>query len=196
MPSTTPFSGGKATLESRSSNNPSTASASNTANIESCAGCGDDLARDTMMQLSCKHSYCRECSTEYVEVALRLNLKFPSSCCDSPITLAMLEGHISSALADKYQEKQDEIIANHTIRCAISWCKHLIYSQNVHTMEFRCSACCLDTCRECAGTHEGRACHEQEDRERLATLAGEKGWQACYCCGEVIELNHGCNHIQ
>ena len=150
-----------------------------------------------MMNLSCKHSYCKKCSTGYVEVALRLDSPFPPSCCDLPITLAMLEGHISSTLTNQYQEKQDEIDAAYTIKCATSWCQHRIYSQNVQVVQVRCPACCLDTCRECAESwHEGRLCHEQEDREGLATLAGEKGWQACYGCGEVVELTHGCNHIQ
>ena len=150
-----------------------------------------------MMNLSCKHSYCKKCSTEYVEVALRLDSPFPPSCCDLPITLAMLEGHISSTLTDQYQKKQGEIAVAYTIKCATSWCQHQVYSQNVQVVQVRCPACCLDTCHECAESwHEGRLCHEQEDRERLATLAGEKGWQACYRCGEVFELTHGCNHIQ
>ena len=175
VPSTTPFSGGKATLKPRSTNNPPIASASNTIHLQSCAGCGDGLPRETMMQLPCEHSYCKECSTEYVEVALRLDSQFPPSCCDVPITLAMLEGHISSGLSDKYQERQSEITAACTVTCATSWCGHAIHSQNFQMVQVRCPACCLETCRECAGSHEGRLCHEQKERERLATLAGEKG---------------------
>ena len=196
IPATTPSSGGKATLKPRSTNNPPIASASDTTHLESCAGCRDDLPRETMMQLPCEHSYCKECSTGYVEVALRLDSQFPPSCCDLPITLAMLEGHIPSDLAEKYQEKQSEITAACTVMCATSWCGHAIHSQNFQMVQVRCPACCLDTCRECAGSHEGRLCHEQEERERLATIAGEKGWQACHSCGEVVELDHGCNHIQ
>jgi len=39
-------------------------------------------------------------------------------------------------------------------------------------------------------------CKVDEDRQAILAAAKEKGWQACYNCGNMVDLNTGCHHMQ
>ena len=74
-----------------------------------CISCADDGPSKDMVHTTCAHSYCLKCTTQYVEISLRPDSTFPLSCCDLPLTLAMIENHVSLDVMQRYTAKQDEI---------------------------------------------------------------------------------------
>ena len=46
-----------------------------------------------------------------------------------------------------------------------------------------------------AGEHAGQICSQDEDTQRLLTLALEKKWKQCPGCRNMIEKTEGCLHM-
>lgn len=161
-----------------------------------CTGCTDLHDRKDMMEASCKHSFCRDCTANLVTVALEVGSNFPPSCCNMPVALDALYGHVSFELIWAYQQKQDEIEKAYTLPCATPWCETLIASDQIREKKEHCSTCSQDTCRDCKKQwHAGTSCKEREENEKLASLADAQGWRSCYNCGTFIDMIFGCNHM-
>ena len=161
-----------------------------------CTGCTDLHDRKDMMEVSCKHSFCRDCTANLVTVSLEFGSNFPPSCCNMPVALDALYGHVSFDLIWSYQQKQEEIEKAYTLPCATSWCDTLILSDNIREKKGHCSTCSQDTCRDCKKQwHAGTSCKEREENEKLASLADAQGWRSCYNCGTFIDMIFGCNHM-
>ena len=161
-----------------------------------CTGCTDLHDRKDMMETSCNHSFCRDCTANLVTVALEVGSNFPPSCCNMPVSLDALYGHVSFDLIWAYQQKQDEIEKAYTLPCSTPGCEALIASENIREKKGHCSTCSLDTCRDCKKQwHEGTSCKEREENEKLASLADAQGWRSCYNCGTFIDMIFGCNHM-
>ena len=165
---------------------------------QSCAACGDDVLHKDLMHLSCDHSYCNTCAAELVKLALRMNGTFPPSCCKGlPITLGDIDGHVPLGLVQLYQKEQDRIAKASSLCCANRKCKTLIPAGEIDGLKGHCKVCLWNTCRICKGKcDEGHSCNERKERERLAKLAKENGWQTCYKCRTVVEISFGCNHMR
>lgn len=162
-----------------------------------CAGCEDEFPQAEMLQASCEHFYCHSCVAQYVEVALLPGSIFPPSCCESPLTATILQGHISPHLLHRYNLKQEEASTLFSLTCATQWCKAAIPSDNIQGSKAHCPNCIQDTCRNCKMMwHDGETCEEGKDRGKLAKLAESEGWQICYACGELISISSGCNHMR
>ena len=161
-----------------------------------CTGCTDLHDRKDMMEASCKHSFCRDCSANLVTVALEVGSNFPPTCCNMPVALDALYGHVPFDLIWAYQQKQDEIEKAYTLPCATIWCETLIASDNIREKKGHCNTCSQDTCRDCKKQwHAGTSCKEREENEKLASLADAQGWRSCYNCGTFIDMIFGCNHM-
>ena len=162
-----------------------------------CAGCEDPFPQAEMLQASCEHCYCHSCIAQYVEVALLPGSTFPPSCCESPLTATILQGHISPHLLHRYNTKQEDASTLFSLTCATQWCKAAISSDHLQGSKAHCSNCIQDTCRNCKLTwHEGETCEEGKDRGELAKLAESEGWQICHACGALISISSGCNHMR
>ena len=175
----------------------STSTASDTASApNTCTSCGDDGLSEDMINTTCGHSYCLECTIQYVQVSLRPDSIFPPSCCDLPLTLAMIQDHISLDVMRQYTAKQDEIANACSLRCAQPSCKTMIPLENIEESKGRCPVCHQNTCRNCKLVwHGSDVCKEGKEREEIVKLAKEKGWQFCFMCRNCVGISHGCNHI-
>lgn len=163
---------------------------------DTCTGCEDEGFSKDMIHTTCGHSYCLECTTQYVQVSLRLDSAFPPSCCDLPLTLAMIQNHISLDLMRQYEAKQDGIANAGSLRCAQPSCKTMISFRNIKGSKGICPLCHKSTCLNCRlGWHDSHVCKEGKERETIVKLAKRKGWQFCFMCRNCVGISHGCNHI-
>lgn len=160
-----------------------------------CISCGDD--NDSIsFTASCKHSYCDGCLATYVKTALEPDGIFPPQCCKLPIPLKLARGYLHHDLIKRYEEKQAEIVAASSLLCAQSGCRVVIPPEEIVEGLGHCLACNNYTCIRCRlQKHKDQPCPTDAELEDLMELAKEQGWQACYRCNNMIELNFGCNHM-
>ena len=161
-----------------------------------CTGCADDGPHKEMIHTKCGHSYCFGCTKQYVQVSLRPDSTFPPSCCDLPLTLAMIKDHVSPDVIRQYIAKQDEIANACSLRCAQPSCKTMIPQDKIENSKGICPTCHNHTCRNCKLVwHESKVCRQGKVREEIVKLAKKKGWRFCFMCRSCIGISYGCNHI-
>ena len=161
-----------------------------------CTSCEDEVSSKDMIHTTCGHSFCLECLTPYVQMSFRPGSTFPPSCCDLPLTLAMIQDHVSLDVMRQYTAKQDEIASTNSLQCAQPSCKTLIPLENIKESEGKCALCHKSTCRNCKRVwHGSNVCEEGKEREKIVKLAKKKGWQFCFRCRNCVGISYGCNHI-
>lgn len=160
-----------------------------------CISC-DDESDTIAFNAPCKHHYCDDCLASYVESALEPDGIFPPLCCNLPITLQSARAHLCHDLIKRYEEKHAEIVAVCSLLCAQPGCCVVIPPEKVVGGLGHCLACNNNTCTKCRlQEHKDQPCPTDTEQEDLTRLAKEQGWQACYRCNNMIELNFGCNHM-
>lgn len=160
-----------------------------------CTSCGDENDT-TCFNAPCKHSYCDDCLASYMKSALEPDGTFPPQCCNLPITLQLARAHLHHDLVKRYEEKHAEIVAACPLLCAQPGCCVVISLEKVVEDLAYCLACNNYTCTRCRLLeHKDTPCPTDAEQEDLMKLAKEKGWQACFRCKNMIELNFGCNHM-
>ena len=161
----------------------------------SCISCSDEIEATSFIA-PCKHSYCNQCLDSYVKIALEPAGSFPPACCNLPITLQSAEAHLHHDLVKRWQKKHSEIVASCSLVCAKSGCRVIIPPEKIVDGLGHCSACNNHTCRKCRmQAHKDKPCVEDAELRDVMNLAKKEGWQICYRCNNMIELNFGCNHM-
>ena len=162
----------------------------------SCISCSDEVEAVSYIA-PCNHSYCDECLASYVKFALEPAGTFPPACCNLPITLQLAQAHLHRDLIKGWQKKQMEILESCSLVCAKSGCCVVILPEKVVDDLGHCSACNNVTCRRCRMlAHKDEPCPTDAELRDVMSLAKKKGWQICYRCNNMIELNTGCNHMR
>ena len=161
----------------------------------SCTSCSDEIEA-VSFTAPCKHSYCDDCLASYVKVALEPAGSFPPACCSLPITLQLAQAHLHDELVKRWQEKHLEIVASCSLVCAESGCRVVISPENIVEGLGHCLACNNYTCNRCRlQAHKKEPCPKDAELRDLMELAKKQGWQICYRCNNMIELNVGCNRM-
>lgn len=164
---------------------------------QECVACGDDGLDEAFISVLCRHRFCKPCLAQYTESALQPGATFPPQCCGLPVTFGMVQKHLSPELAARYGEKQRQIFSRCSLLCARRGCCVEIPENNITGNQGHCLACNGNTCRACrkAG-HGDRPCSIDPEREAILQLAKKEGWQTCYRCNNMVELNLGCFHMR
>ena len=161
----------------------------------SCISCSEEL-KAVSFTAPCKHSYCDDCLAAYVKSALEPAGVFPPVCCNFPITLQSAQDHLHQDLVKRYQEKHLEIAASCSLVCAQSGCCVVIPPKKIVNGLGHCLACNNYTCTRCRmRAHKKEPCPKDAEQRDVIDLAKKQGWQICYQCNNMIELNFGCNHM-
>jgi len=162
-----------------------------------CVACGDDGLEEAFVSVLCKHRFCKTCLAQYTESALQPGATFPPQCCGLPVTFGMVQKHLSPELATRYGEKQRQIFSNCSLLCARRGCCVEILENKITGMKGHCLACNGNTCKACRKAwHGDKPCSIDPEREAILQLAKKKGWQSCYRCNNMVELNLGCFHMR
>ena len=159
-----------------------------------CEACSETTSEQDIFPLSCEHKYCKGCITHMFESAVNSESSFPPRCCQE-ITAAMAHGILSAELVQQFETKATEYRAENRTYCSGTECSTFIPPGSVWDNVATCPACRQQTCTICKkGSHEGD-CPFDVAHQALMDLAWENGWQRCYSCHRLLELNTGCNHM-
>lgn len=160
-----------------------------------CISCDEEIDA-TCSTAPCQHSYCDDCLSSYVKSALEPDGTFPPLCCNLPLTLQLARAHLPKDLVKRYEEKHAEIVAASSLPCAQPGCCVVIPPEKIVEDLGHCLACNNYTCTRCRlQEHKDKPCPTDAEQEDLMKLAKENGWQSCYRCNNMIELNFGCYHM-
>ena len=169
-----------------------------------CISCSDRLTIDELIKASCEHYYCKECFGQFIEASLQTHDGFPPKCCKIPVAFLTVAENVSAAVFNSYSARQAEIKNATALYCGVQTCGVRIEEARIDGIRATCMACWRDTCTQCRGEfprkvdgkNVGHVCKKDEAREKVLALAKDEGWQACYQCGNMVELNFGCHHMR
>lgn len=159
-----------------------------------CEACREEVKFFEVARVPCRHEYCRACLEDLFKASMTDESLFPPRCCRQPITIASVRIFLKSELVRDFEKKIEFETPNRTY-CHLSNCSAFIDARNIHGEGATCLECASTTCTTCkAAAHEGD-CPNDTLLQQVLDTARENGWQRCYSCWRVVELDHGCNHM-
>ena len=160
-----------------------------------CVACQEDKPKFDTLEAPCTHIYCRGCVSGFFEAATTDESLFPPRCCRQEITLKSVTMFLSAPLVRRFRSKAVELTTPNRTYCVWPTCSTFIPEECISRDKATCPACQQQTCATCkTASHEGD-CPNDTALQSLLTTAAAKGWQRCYACRRIVELDLGCDHI-
>jgi hypothetical protein len=160
-----------------------------------CEACREEKLFFDVARAPCGHEYCRECLQQLFESSMTDNSLFPPRCCRSAFVLAAVRPFLTSALAKEFQQKELELSTPNRTYCCAPACSAFIPPRDIASDSASCKNCGMITCAICKNAAHDGDCPEDADLQKVLGIANDNGWQRCYSCRRIVELDHGCNHI-
>jgi hypothetical protein len=160
-----------------------------------CAACYDNKVFFCLARTPCGHEYCKGCLTDLFKCAMIDESLFPPRCCSQPIPPATVRSFLTAELIDQFEKKKIEFGTSNRTYCSSPRCSAFITMENIEGDSGTCLDCNTVTCTICKATgHEGD-CPADTGLHQVLATAAVNGWQRCYSCRRVVELDTGCNHM-
>ena len=160
-----------------------------------CTACDLKKPLFDIFQTPCGHHYCQECLQTLFELSTTDETLFPPRCCRQEIPLPSVKIHLSPALLHKFALKSIEFKTSDRTYCSRPACSSFIASVNIIGERATCTACGTHTCTICKNNAHDGDCPEDTATQQVLETAREQGWQRCYNCRRLVELDVGCNHM-
>lgn len=160
-----------------------------------CVCCGGHKRAFETFRTPCGHFYCQECLTQLFELSTTDETLFPPRCCREEIPLTSVRLYLSSELVQRFREKAVEFRTSDRTYCSRPTCSAFITPANITSERATCTACFTDTCTICKGNSHDGDCPADTATQQVLEAAREQGWQRCYNCRRLVELDVGCNHM-
>lgn len=166
-----------------------------------CTSCFDEIPARKAVNLPCKHNYCGPCLSQLVIIAIKSEDTFPPKCCLQEIPRNILRQHLSPLHLMALDQKSLEyaVAIGNRWYCARPECAKWLDIRSAHTSigALKCGYCESYMCSFCRGPRHSMSEDCPHDLALDATLeeAEQAGWQRCYSCRAMVELNTGCRHI-
>lgn len=161
-----------------------------------CEACRDEKKFFDVATLPhCRHDYCRNCLDQLFRLSLEDETLFPPRCCRQPIPFRDVRVFLTADTAREFERKRPELETPNRTYCRLPTCSTWIPPRNILNDIGTCPSCGTATCTICKdATHPGD-CPNDETTQMLLQTADASGWQRCFQCRRVVELNYGCNHM-
>lgn len=137
-----------------------------------------------------------EAAHEELQSSMLDNALFPPRCCRKPIPLDPNRKFLAAELAGQFQAKKIEFKTKHRTYCHRPECLTFVPPKFIHGEVATCVSCQRRTCTICKDASHTGDCPRDESVQEVLQLAQANGWQRCYSCRCVVELDHGCNHMR
>ncbi|KAJ5950269.1 uncharacterized protein N7479_008682 [Penicillium vulpinum] len=160
-----------------------------------CVACGDDTEFFNVARVPCQHEYCRSCLEALFKASITDESLFPPRCCRQPINLNTARIFLKSSLVQLYEQKKIEFETPNRTYCYSARCSVFIDKPHIDGEVATCPNCQHTTCTNCKGRAHTGDCSNDSAMQQLLLSAQENGWQRCYSCWRLVELDHGCNHM-
>ncbi|KUJ11856.1 uncharacterized protein LY89DRAFT_653328 [Mollisia scopiformis] len=161
-----------------------------------CTACQDTFIFCELGRASCGHEYCRGCLHELFSASITDDSLFPPRCCRQPITCGGgMRLFLTTDLVRQYEAKKVEFETADRTYCSNTTCSIFIRIEHIAKEKAYCPECSTLTCVICkSGSHLGD-CPEDTALQQVLETAQENGWQRCFNCRRLVELEIGCNHM-
>ncbi len=160
-----------------------------------CMGCGDEHYFFNVARCPCSHEYCRECFEGLFRAAMTDESYFPPRCCGQAVPLDANRIFLPFTLVGEFLAKKVEFETPNRTYCHEPTCSTFIPTQFIHGDVAKCFLCHHTTCVMCNGPSHEDECPDDAAAQELLRVAAENGWQRCYSCRRLVELEVGCNHM-
>lgn len=160
-----------------------------------CIACDSKTPLSDSFQAPCGHHYCLQCLHTLFEISTTDENLFPPRCCKQKILLASAKLYLSSDLTRTFEQRSVDIKTSDRTYCSQPTCSSFIAIANITGDRATCTACGLSTCTICKSSAHNGDCPEDTGTQQVLDTAREQGWQRCYRCRRVVELDVGCNHM-
>lgn len=161
----------------------------------SCIACCTDVPVFNLAWCPCSHEYCRECLAQLFRASISDESLYPPRCCKQPIPLAINQIFLPSKLVGEFRAKELEYRTPNRTYCHQAACSTFVPPQFIRGDTAICVKCRSETCVMCKGPSHEADCPEDGPTQELLRVAAENGWQRCYSCHRMVELDTGCNHM-
>ncbi|EKJ77658.1 hypothetical protein FPSE_02156 [Fusarium pseudograminearum CS3096] len=159
-----------------------------------CIACNDQFPPLALFRTSCSHEYCRACLVGLVRSSLQDESLFPPKCCGQ--TIPIKQGRwFSPQLIGQFQAKKLELDTSNRVYCSEPFCSTFIPPVFIAGETATCPKCDRKTCIHCNGPRHTGVCPNDTASRQVLQLADQNGWQQCYSCHRVVELETGCYHM-
>jgi len=160
-----------------------------------CVACRDTFEFQNVIRVPCGDEYCRECLQGLFRMSLTDDSLFPPRCCRQHIATGGVRLFLPSELIRAYEAKKMEFDTVDKTYCSNPTCSAFIPVENIFDEEASCFGCSSMTCSLCKGPLHIGDCPADTGLQEVLRTADDNGWQRCYSCRRVVELEHGCNHM-
>lgn len=173
------------------------ASRNNASNTTSghCTACDSTKPLFDVCQAPCGHSYCQECIQTLFELSITDETLFPPRCCRERIPLQSVKIYLSPLVVQIFEEKSIEFETSDRTYCSQLACSSFIAPANITGEQATCKECGTHTCTICKNSAHNGDCPQDIATQQVLEAAREHGWQRCFNCRRLVELDIGCNHI-
>ncbi|KAL4902581.1 hypothetical protein BDW74DRAFT_180687 [Aspergillus multicolor] len=163
--------------------------------LRRCIACMDEVEFINAVHAPCQHDYCHPCLLSLFEAFLTDETLFPPRCCRQRMDTSSTRIFLSSEFLQRYNKKKIEFSVVNRTYCYSPTCSSFIHPNHIVDNVATCPECRLTTCLNCKARAHTGDCPNDNALQQLLTVAQENGWQRCYSCWHVVELNYGCNHM-
>ena len=169
--------------------------------LSECLGCFEELSREEVVGMPCRHDYCKFCFQKLVDTSIQDEHQFPPKCCLQEIPRGVLKKNLSASNLATFDKKVLEysIPVGSRFYCARPECSKWIDTTRVKSQNgaLVCPYCRFGMCTTCRGPEHqaGQDCPQDFGLDATLQRAEKEGWQRCYSCKAMVELNTGCRHI-
>lgn len=161
-----------------------------------CTSCLDDTPASQLILAPCQHEYCHQCLISLFRAATTDETLFPPKCCQQAMPMGQqVEQILGRGLVATLQEKKIEFETVNRIYCSGPGCGVFIWPGLCEDDVANCVRCGTRTCVHCKRTAHSGDCPFDHERQRVLNVARQEGWQRCFRCNAMVELNTGCFHI-
>ncbi|KAI9876804.1 MAG: hypothetical protein M1830_005678 [Pleopsidium flavum] len=160
-----------------------------------CVACQEDRPIFDILAAPCTHNYCRDCVSGLFEAATTDESLFPPRCCRQTIPLTSVKTFLSAALIQRFKAKAIELKSPDRTYCFRPTCSAFIPKERISGDVATCPDCLQTTCTVCKSASHAGECPNDTALQRLLHTATANGWQRCYACRRLVELELGCNHM-
>ncbi|OAA37868.1 Protein kinase-like domain protein [Metarhizium rileyi] len=159
-----------------------------------CTSCGRQES-ESLTESPCGHGYCEQCLLALLDMAMVNESLFPPRCCKVDIPLDLMSSFLTEEKIQKFQEKTLEFGTPNRTYCHDLKCSAFIPPALLSGRTATCAKCRKRTCVLCKRAKHDKKCRPDTATRDVVRLAQRKGWQRCFSCGRVVELDRGCNHM-
>ncbi|KZL82810.1 ibr finger domain-containing protein [Colletotrichum incanum] len=161
-----------------------------------CNSCLNTHAFTDVARCPCNHQYCRECLQKLFQTSLTDESLFPLRCWGRPIPINDNLQFLTEKLFGEFHAKTVELSTPNRIYCHEPTCSTLIPKEFIKADIAFCQRCKHNTCVMCKGAeHKDQVCAQDTLTQDLLQIDAANGWQRCFSCRRLVELEHGCNHM-